>query len=75
MGKLQLKMMCVQVIPPQVTQTKTWRKLQNYQGKLMKCHFGAYWQVRLLVWNMPANSDGGFEHVSDLRRVCAFLVH
>jgi hypothetical protein len=26
----------------------------------MKYHFGDHWQVRLLIWNMPANSNGDF---------------
>jgi hypothetical protein len=30
-----------------------------------KYHFGDCWQVRPLIWNIPANYKGGLEHVVD----------
>jgi hypothetical protein len=38
-------------------------------------HFGDRWQVRPLVWSMPANSNGGLERVVDLHEVCALVAH
>jgi hypothetical protein len=33
------------------------------------------WYLRSLVWNMPANSNGGLEHGADLHKVCASVTH
>lgn len=41
----------------------------------MKCSFGDCWEVRYLVWNMPADSKRGLDHVMFFHEVCALVAH
>jgi hypothetical protein len=41
----------------------------------MRYHFGDRWQVKPLMWIMPANSNSGVENAVDLHKVCASVVH
>jgi hypothetical protein len=38
-------------------------------------HFADYWHNTPVIWNMPANSMGGLEHVADPYKVCALGAH
>jgi len=38
-------------------------------------NFGDHWQDRLFVWNVPAASQKGLEHVVDTCEVCASVTH
>jgi hypothetical protein len=76
MEKLWLKIVSIQVIPPQVTETKMWRKFTISPIKTDEIPFwrslaGDLQNVR----NMPVNYNGGLEHVVDLSKVCAWVAH
>jgi hypothetical protein len=74
-GETSVKFVSLQLIPPLVAYTKTWRQSQNNKQRPFKYHFRDHWQVKPLIWNMPENSNGGLEHVAALREVCALVAH
>jgi hypothetical protein len=73
MGKLQLKFVTTQVVPPQVAQMKTWRRLAILLMKTEEVPLRSL--VQPLIRNMPANSKGGLEHVLELCNLCALVAH
>jgi hypothetical protein len=75
-GKCQLKIVSAQAVPPQTAQMNMWRQ-QSHQHRMMTYHFGEHWQVRLLVWNMPVNSQGALKdtEAADVCAACALVVH
>jgi hypothetical protein len=71
--KLQVKIVSIQVILPQVAQMKTCRKFVKLSTRTNKAPFQL--QVRPLVRNMPAHSTGRSEHVSGVCRVSVSVTH
>jgi hypothetical protein len=74
-GKLRLKIVSVQVVPPQVAQMKTWRKFTKSLTETDEVPFQRSLANRPHVWNIPVNSNGGLKHVTDLCKVCALVAH
>jgi hypothetical protein len=73
LARLRLKILSVQVVPPQVTRMKHGESSRTLQRAPTKHHFGDRWQVRPLAWNTPAISKGRL--VAHLREVCASTAH
>jgi hypothetical protein len=67
-----LKIVRIQVIPPQIVQVKTWRKFSELSVKTDEVHFGDHWHI-LLARNIPLISKGGLEHMMGLCEVCALV--
>jgi hypothetical protein len=59
-----------QVIPSKVSQTKMCRKSTKSSIKNNRVPLQGSMAGQTSVWNMPANSKRGLEHVTILHEVC-----
>jgi hypothetical protein len=74
-GKIRLKIVKCSGCSSYVRTDEKVEKVRKSQRRLMKHHFGDRRRVTSLARNTPVNSNGGLEHVTDLREVCASDTH
>jgi hypothetical protein len=75
MQKIRCTSVSVQVVPPEVTQTKGWKKSQNWQWIQNKCYFGNFWWVRPLIWNTSVNYKEWCKRAVDLYKFWVLFAH